>query len=700
MAAIGTIRKYSGFAVGLIALAIIAFILSDALTNNSKLFNSNKTNVGVIAGQEISYKYFKSRFDEELDKYKQRQEIETIDEQTKVQLRDEVWKKLVDEIIFEKEYNDLGIFVSAEELTYIVNGPNPHQAVQQFFVDSNNQFDRRKLVSFLKNMDQYPEVKAIWLNFEEELEKEKVKKKYLSLVKAGLYVTDVEAKDDYYSTNKYANIDYITLPLKSIADSTISTTEKEIKHKYNEIKELHEIEESRSFEFIVFEVLPTKSDTFALFDKLEKFKKEFKNNENDSLFVEVNSDEHFDTIYHHRGYFTEAIDKAYFDNNFEDTIIGPYISNNFIKIAKLIEIKEDTIYYYRASHILIDAAGDTDQDTLDAFKKARELMAGIKNGDDFTMVAMRNSKDKQSAIKGGDLGWFKDGAMVKPFNDAVKKLSKGEMTVVKSQFGIHIVKLTEEKSNKLIQIGIISKEIEPSGQTHKDVYAQAVKFRGNIETNEEFQRSANESGFSKRIANEVHPDEPEIPGLNNSRKLINWAYKAKLNELSKIIEFDDKFVVAVITEINEEGPAPLEKIRDVVEGEIIKGKKQEILKEKLSEAIAQNTTIEGTAKALKLTVENLPNASYKVAILSGIGEERYLIGYIFGSEPGSLSEPIKGNNAIFQLKLNSFSEVEEPKDLIEIKNKLISNLQGMSQFETMESLKDAAKVQDLRYKWF
>ncbi len=99
----------------------------------------------------------------------------------------------------------------------------------------------------------------------------------------------------------------------------------------------------------------------------------------------------------------------------------------------------------KASHILISSA--TDDQAKEA--EAAELLARIKSGESFAELAKQSSEDPGSASKGGDLGWVSKGMMVAPFETALFKLEKGAVSdVVKSQFGYHIIKLADIKSEQ------------------------------------------------------------------------------------------------------------------------------------------------------------------------------------------------------------------------------------------------------------
>lgn len=700
MAAIGTIRKYSGIAVGAIFISILAFIISDAFQSNSIFFGRNKMIVGIIDGEKISYQDFLSRFDIEVDKYMKQTQATSIDEPTRDQLRERLWNKFQDEIIYESEYKSCGLAFSPEELSYTVSGPDPHPAVQSFFKNpKTQQFDRNLLVNFLKNMDQYPEYKEIWLDFEDELAKESIKQKYFDLIKSGFYLTSLEAKDIYFAKNKFASFNYVMLPLRDIPDSIVEPTESELEKYYKKHNKKYTIEESRTVDFVFFDVFPTREDSMMLFRQLEQLKKEFKATQKDSLFVNVHSDEAFDTQYRKPGFYPAAFDNFFFTSDKKDTIIGPVFDKGYYKIGKLVDKKTDTITYYRVSHILIKPKRATNKDTLEAMTRARELLAEAKVTD-FSELAMRYSEDKGSAIRGGDLEWFKDGDMVKPFMNAVKKMKKGDMTVVKSEFGAHLIKCTHNPNNTVIKVAIVSKRIEPSTSTYQTIYSKAVKFRGKIRKPEDFENAAREMELNKMNAPEIKPNDHDIPGLPNAKVVVSWAYREKKGAISDVLDVDNRYVVAVLTEVYEKGIAPFEKVKEQIRAEVLKEKKQKHLLEKFNNVQNSAKTIEDIARALGKGVEKVTNASFEMPFITGLGEEKFLMGYVFGSEKGKLSKPIAGENAVYQFILIGFSDVQEPKDLSDIKKDKISNMQSMSQYMAMEALKELADIKDLRYRFF
>ena len=113
----------------------------------------------------------------------------------------------------------------------------------------------------------------------------------------------------------------------------------------------------------------------------------------------------------------------------------------------------------RASHILIAAEGS---DKAAARAKAEQILAKVKaNPKEFAALARENSKDPGSAAQGGDLGFFGRGMMVKPFEETVYRLKEGEISeVVETDFGFHIIRVTEIRPAQAKPLAEVRAEIE------------------------------------------------------------------------------------------------------------------------------------------------------------------------------------------------------------------------------------------------
>ncbi|MBE9503557.1 MAG: peptidylprolyl isomerase [Proteobacteria bacterium] len=115
----------------------------------------------------------------------------------------------------------------------------------------------------------------------------------------------------------------------------------------------------------------------------------------------------------------------------------------------------------KASHILIKVEEGADEKAVtEARKKIDAILKELKAGGDFAEIAKKSSEGP-SGPNGGDLGYFGSGQMVKPFEDAALALNVGEVSAaVKTQFGFHVIKLTDKKDGGITPLNEVSESIE------------------------------------------------------------------------------------------------------------------------------------------------------------------------------------------------------------------------------------------------
>ena len=700
MAAIGTIRKYSGIAVGFIGISILAFVISDGLGTGSSIFGGNdEVVVGEMAGHTITYQDFENRFNQELETLKALQQRSFVDEETKGRLRQEVWNLFQNDYVFEKEYHDAKLKLSDEELMYIMAGPEPHAQVKQMFMDPKTKsFDKNQLLQFLENFDDAdPLYQKFWVYVERIVYTEKAYKKYENLLSSSMYVTKLEAEDKFFAKNKMATFEYVTLPTRDVADSIAENmiTEADIQKKYDEIKEQHKVEKSRIAQYVKFDITPTSDDTLRAFNKLAKIVA-------DTTKVKSSIGWLTDTAFHSPGFYEDYVDNVYFNGNY-DSVIGPYIDGNYYKIAKLIEKETvDSVYYYKARHILIRPKGNTDADTLEAMNKAREILKRLKDGENFQKMVLEESDDEGSKVNGGDLGWFAKGKMVPAFYNGVKNLRKGEMTVVKSQFGAHVIEATEDKNNLRIKVGFIAEPIIASEATRQVAYDKANDFRVNVNNLEDFENYTSENQIEVNETKEILVTQENIAGLENPSGVLGWMFRdeTKLYDVSEIFDAKNAYVVAVLTDATEKGYAPLEKLLEaVIKPNLMNDKKLEYQAEKMKEAAAGKSDLKSIADALGTTVVKVPSISFDAPYLPNAGQEQKLVGAVMAAQPEMVNGPVLGENGVYMFQLMSFNDVQVPENFDQEKTEIQNNIDSYTKMKSQDVLTEQADIQDNRYKF-
>ena len=696
MGVIGTIRNKAGWLIiGIIGFSLAAFILGDLLNNNKSMFSEQSNKIAEIGGESVSPQDFDTRVKRFEDNFKAQTNNEEIDAETMDQLREQTWNQMLNEMILGKEHEKAGVSISPLEFMDMVQGKNIHPQIRQAFSDpKTGEFNKANVIKFLKSMDedQTGATAEKWLPFETSLKQERLNQKYSNLIKAGLYIPSAFVKQDYVDKNRNAKIKYALFPYNTVSDSSVKISESELKDYYNEHKNEYKQDNSRNIDYVVFDVEPSKEDRAAVEKDITKVNQEFKASSNDSLYLAQNMIK-MDMTYYAKEKLSPKIDSLF--NSSVGAMIGPYFENNTYKISKLNSSKSfpDSV---KARHILLSYEGrekEKVKERVDSIKKQ------IKSGKPFEALDAQYSIDG-SKTKGGDLGWFKEGMMVKPFNDACFSGNKGDMPIVETQFGIHLIEILDlGKTTKKVRIATYEQKLEASSGTYDLAFNKANEFAGRNNTSELFAKSAKDSKLNKRNA-EVRENERGIPGLDGSRELVRWSFTSKKGDVSKVYLFGDKYVIGVLNEIREKGIAPMEQIKNELTTAARKEKKGKMLIEKLASEVKALNNLDQIAQKLNLKVQESENVNFTSANVMGVGRELELAGALFTLKVGVLSAPIKGNQGVYLVLPESFTEPAPLKDLGEEKTASERSFKQRADYEVFSALKEKAEIVDNRGKFY
>ena len=700
MATLQRIRNRAGILIAvIIGVAIFAFVLQDLLTGGNSAIRQNRVVFAEIAGKSISYEEYTTIVEDLSEFYRLRFGITSLDEQMVESIREEAWNTLVRKYATMDEYKKLGIAVSTDEVMDMVQGRNPHPIIRQLFSDPQTGIlNRSFLLQFIRTMNEDPTgaQRTIWLQLENQIINDKAYSKYNNLIRKGIYTTDLEAECDFRQTDKKVDFSYIRQPFTGIPDSLISYTESDLRSYYNENRNFFRQTASRDIEYVVFEVTPSQDDVKDAQEWINRMKNDFKSTTDVASFVNIESDITYNGQNYTYNELSDSIKDFIFSAKPGD-VYGTYSENESFRLARLVEINylPDSV---NARHILIQP----DQ-TITA-SQANHIADSLKNlidqGTSFASLALENSADG-SAQDGGNLGWFRENQMVKPFNDACFNGKKGDVLVIESQFGYHVIEILDQSPPvKKVKVAILSREIKPSSKTYQDIYAKAIEFAGINNTYELFNAAITKQNLTKRYASELTESQRDIPGLDYSRPLIQWAFEAELHDIStEIFELGNKFVVAAVTAVREEGFAPYEQVRNEIVVDVEMNKKTEIIIEQLRAEMNESASLEDLADIFNLQIQEASNISFSSISIPSAGIEPKVIGAATSLPEGVLSQPVQGNNGVYVLVVNSINQSEEANTQ-STKYRLNMMRQSQVYSEAYQALLDASNIKDNRAKFF
>ena len=696
------LRNRAGILIGAIGFAIVAFLVSDVVRRGTPFWKQNENKVGVVAGEAISIEDFNQKVETNTASFKQQMGQNNLNPQMNAYIIENTWNQSVSQILLTKELDRLGIKVSPNEMTDMVNGKNPDpQIVQNFGDPKTGQLNRMQLNQFLtsiKTQGANSELSTRWTEFLKGLRQAKMVQKYNTLVKNSLYVTSLEAREDYSQRNKLANFKYVNLEYSSIPDAQIKLTDEDYTAYYNENKyKFKKEEDTRSFEYVVFDANPSKEDSAAVKSQVDKLVAELRVSKNDSLFVSINSDTKTPVTYKKKGSLEPALDSLIFSSA-SGQVVGPVFSNGSYKFAKVIDVKlsPDSV---KARHILINPATEGGIDKAKA--KADSIKNLIQKGASFAELASKFGTDG-SKDKGGELGTFARGSMIPAFEEAVFGGKTGDLLVLTTQYGVHIIKIDAQiGSSRVAKVAMVDKALTSSVKTQQEAYSKATSFLSVAKDSKSFDDEAQKAGFRKLVAEDITGSQSTIPGLENPRPLIRWVYKADVNDISEeVFETDNKYVVAKVTSVTAKGFAPLEKVKKQIEPLVLNKAKAKLLLDKASKALEGSSTIEQVSQKLKKATVPVQNIVFANPIIPGIAQENKVVGTVFGSQPKKLSRAIEGENGIYVFSVDSFTNPAPLANAYKQKEQIIQSLVQRAASETFKVLRDKAEIKDNRVKFF
>jgi len=712
MALIGNIRKHSGFIVAAIGISLGLFIINDMVNSSHSLFSRGgkaPKGIGEIYGVPVQQAEFNDTKAKMIDNYKQQQGPDaSITPEIEGEISDKAWSEFTNKKILEKEYNDIGLTVTGNEIIDLCVGANPHPLALQYLTNQQTKkLEREQIYKFITTIDQNPkpEAKKFWNDFEDYLTQTRLQEKFSGLIKGGIFVTDLEARDEFNDRNKQASIQFVASYLRMDKDTDIKVSDDDIKNYYNKHKEDYKRTEGRTFDYVAFDITPTPKDTLNTLNWIKEQETPFKKTTRDSSFVARTGKSTFKNEFLPRGSFgvPDSIQDKMFAVKDSGTLIGPWYEAGSYKLVKVIAVSTaDSLANYKASHILIKPTGNTEADTEAAENQIQALKARIEKGEDFAQLAKENSQDG-SAQKGGDLGWFRADRMVKPFANAVKKGKKGDLIAVRTQFGAHLIKITENKSDKVVKAALLEKPVAAGEETQAAAQEAARKLREDIAQGDDFEKAVAKLQLNKRLAENVAPNDRTIRGndLENQRDIIKWAYEQKVGDVSDPTMIGSKIIVAHLLKIQEDGYAKIEDIKALLTVAAKKEKLKDNLVDKFNKALTASKNLDDVAKAVGSNVSSAENVSFSSPMVSGLNaREPIFTGYIAGMQPNKISAPVRGDEGVYAIKLISFNTVNYPANFDQPRkqNRQMES-QGADQLAT-EALKKEANVKDYRYLFY
>ena len=706
MATIERIRQRSGLLIVVVFVALLAFLLGDLFKSGGSKFFGDPNIVGSVNGVELSRQEVSKKMEE-----LRAGNPETYANTSSVQLANFVWTNFMSDAILGEELDAADMSVSEQEIYLdIINNPN----IRQSFAGANGQFDENMFKSYLAQVrdnkdvtEQSAEMWTQWLSFENAVVNQAKNFKFTNAIEKAVFMPSSLVAAEFARSDAQHPAQYVYVPYIDVNEDEISVSEADAKKYYNAHKDEFTQKDGRNIEYINFPLAPSQADRDALKAELAALSLEWFSAEDDSVFVNLHSDVRFIPEYFTIDQLVGTGIDTLVDGQDVGYQKGPIDLGGSFSVVKLVDKKvlADSV---QARHILIPFAGATRVDPsvtrtpMEAKTLADSLFAYLQdNPSAFEAVSQEYSSDVVAKEKGGDLGYFGRGMMAKPFENFCYFGKEGDLGLVPTQFGFHIIEITDQKgANQAYKIGQVIREILPSDETIQALYGQASTYAASAQSADDYRVLAMEQGLSLRPARNLAQFEEVVPGLGTSRRVVRWAWDED-REIGNIglLENDGKgYVVVILTDKLEEGTTPYESVAAQCLEAAKKEAKKAIITERLEAALSSAASIEDVAAAAGKQVRTL-NFKVGQANIAGVGNEAKVVGTICGIPSGELSGVIAGESGAFV----AITQPAQPAPTVDFSNQARTtqqSLRNLVSVQAYKALQDKADIEDKRHLMF
>ncbi len=245
----------------------------------------------------------------------------------------------------------------------------------------------------------------------------------------------------------------------------------------------------------------------------------------------------------------------------------------------------------KARHILFKVEEKaTEQEQAAIKEQAAKVLEQITSGENFEALAKKHSEDSASAEKGGELGYFKQGDMVKPFEQAAFSLKPGETSsLVRTKYGFHIIRvedIREARTKSLDEVkDVIDKDLRKE-KAQELVRKEARRAFNRLFKSKDIESYAEKNEFTLLQTDYfAYGNAPEdVPGKDLFSK---EAFALSPGELAPAFAIGQKYFLVKLTDKQETHIPPVEEVRTSIQSEIVKEKKIQLAKQRAEKVLEE-----------------------------------------------------------------------------------------------------------------
>ncbi len=713
MAAIGKIRSWGPILVGVIGLALFAFIAEELVRSTDSMRNDSRQQIGEVLGKKISVQEYQALIDEYQEVMKVTQGRDNFSEEELSQLKDQVWNTYVQNALIADEAEKLGLAVTDQELQNVLKeGTNPMLAQTPFVNQTTGRFDANQLKKFMADYksaqstnpqmaQQYESIYKYWTFIEKNLRQQLLAQKYQSLLASCFISNTIEQKMAFKDENEEASIELAAVPYSSIKDTDIKVEESDMKAKYDELKDMFRmLVETRDVKYVRYTVAASNADRQALVTQVTDIQKQLAAADDPAEIVRKSQ-----SLVPYLGLpvSKNAMPRdiaALVDSIAVGTTskVIPGNADNTLNVIRVFSKQQlpDSIQF---RVIQVGA-----EDVAKARTQADSIYNAVKGGADFEALAKKyNQTGEKTWLTGSQYEMSpsldKD---TKTYLETVTTLGAGETANVQMTSGNVIVQVLDRKAftDKYLA-AVVKRSVDFTKDTYSQAYNKFSAFVSETQKADQLEANAKKNGYKVEVLNNVTTSQHGIAGIRATRDALKWVFEAKEGDISPLYECgnNDNLLVLTLTKVNKEGYRSLddEQVKEYVKNEVIRDKKAEKIMANLKDI--KNVSLAKNKGAQVSVVDQVTFASPVFVSATGAAEPA-LSGAVAATKAGAFCKaPVKGMAGVYLFSVKSKKNRPVKFDAKTVDASLRQRaMQSAGNF--MSDLYSNAKVKDNRYLYF
>jgi peptidyl-prolyl cis-trans isomerase D len=467
-------------------------------------------------------------------------------------------------------------------------------------------------------------------------------------------------------------------------------------------------EETRNISYVSFDLVPSAKDSADALQQVMLHRDEFATatgSDMRSFLERAGSVASFDSTYNSK----DAIQSSFKDTLVKQpigSVYGPFVESGLYVLAKITGQRSlpDSV---KCRHILLgtsDRQGNPLLPDSIAKAKADSVAAAIRGGASFDALEAQYSTDDVAGKDKGVMTFPTSQIQGPGFAPEFAKFiltdgRPGDKKVVKTSFGYHYIEVLEHKNPKPnYQVAYLAKPIQPSSATVDEAMSQAQQFAGSSRNQKEY--TANLDKFKKQSfqSAEIRRNDFEIQGLGESRELVRWVYDNEPGDVSdKVFDLKEKFIIPMVTNVQEKGLMNPTKARPMVEHLIRNEKKaKQIIEQKF-----KGDNLESYAQSAGYPIARADSLSFSSSFVAPMGMEPKLVGVAFNrSMVNKVTAPIAGATGVFAARPEAQGARPSGGSAEDLRKTLEGQLRSRSGYESLNALKKIATIKDYRHEFY